>query len=76
VPGDENLVMTSTAIASISPRPARYAAAPRHTDGLWRALAVAVQDSDDDPVDTRRRLAALRLNQAFASTSDFSRAAG
>jgi hypothetical protein len=68
--------MTSTACASISPRPARYAAAPRHTDGLWRALAVAVQNSDDDPVDTRRRLAALRLNQAFASIGDFDRIAG
>jgi hypothetical protein len=48
----------------------RTHAAPRHTDGLWQALAIAVRDADDDPVDSRRRLAALRLDRVFASAVD------
>ena len=43
---------------------------PRHTDGLWSALAAAVRDADEDHVVSRRRLAALRLHQAYAGAGD------
>jgi hypothetical protein len=46
------------------------AAMPRHTDGLWNALAAAVRDADEDPLASRRRLAALRLHRAYATTAD------
>jgi|RhiMetdeSRZDD1v2_1073273.scaffolds.fasta_scaffold2663081_2 hypothetical protein len=48
----------------------RTAAMPRHTDGLWNALAAAVCDADEDPTSSRRRLAALRLHRAFATAGD------
>ncbi|HEX7097329.1 MAG TPA: hypothetical protein VF183_15690 [Acidimicrobiales bacterium] len=35
----------------------------RHPDNLWNALAAALRDADDDPTESRRRLAALRLHQ-------------
>jgi hypothetical protein len=48
----------------------RTAAMPRHTDGLWTALAAAVRDGDEDTSTSRRRLAALRLHRAFATAGD------
>jgi hypothetical protein len=50
----------------------RSTAMPRHTDGLWCALATAVRDADEDAAVSRRRLAALRLRRTFATISDYS----
>jgi hypothetical protein len=55
---DENVHMTSTALTN-KPRPG----------GLWDALAIATRD--DDPSESRRRLAALRLRHATASVTDY-----
>jgi hypothetical protein len=51
--------------------PVRSPRAARHTDGLWLALAQAVRDDEDDVHASRRRLAALRLHQAYASAGDY-----
>jgi hypothetical protein len=51
----ENLAMTST----------------YRTGGLWEALALAVREGEDDPAESRRRLAALRLRHAIASPTDY-----
>jgi hypothetical protein len=52
------------------------AAMPRHTDGLWIALATAVrEDETEDLHASRHRLAALRLHRAYASLSDLERPA-
>jgi hypothetical protein len=49
---------------------------PRHTDGLWIALATAVREEEtEDLRASRQRLAALRLHRAYASLSDVERRA-
>jgi hypothetical protein len=57
---DENLHMTSTAMTS-----------KNRTGGLWAALALATREHDDDPAESRRRLAALRLRHAAVTLTDY-----
>lgn len=40
-----------------------HTASLRNAEGLWDALAAAMRDDTDDPTESRRRLAALRLSQ-------------
>jgi len=41
------------------------------TGGLWAALALATREHDDDPAESRRRLAALRLRHAAVTLTDY-----
>jgi hypothetical protein len=43
----------------------------RRPGGLWDALVAAVVPDEEEPSRSRRRLAALRLQPAYATADDF-----